>query len=219
MEMQIIKYPKIYRLPTLNITAKKTLTSKEVKELFDGEVIIEEKIDGSIIGLANTHAQGRGREIRLGENSKQFKFFNSWRSQNQFKIDKIPDNTIIYGEWMYAKHNVFYDKLPDFFIAFDVFDNGKFLDYKRKIKLINDIGFSNSKLLFEGVWNKTTEKLIDKLIGTSHFSTDEIMEGFVIKNYKKQLFGKYVRREFMDDLDEHWLRKPLVVNKLEGWKK
>ena len=29
---------------------------------------------------------------------------------------------IMYGEWMYAKHSVFYDALPHYFLEFDVLD-------------------------------------------------------------------------------------------------
>jgi len=29
---------------------------------------------------------------------------------------------IMYGEWMYAKHTVFYDRLPHTFLEFDVYD-------------------------------------------------------------------------------------------------
>ena len=219
MIYMIIKYPRIYRIPLDNTSFKKTLTIEEAKELLDGTIILEEKIDGGIIGLTNKHAQGRGSEIRLGETGKAFKYFNSWRTQNQFKIDKIPDNFIIYGEWMYAKHNICYDSLTDFFIAFDVYDieNKKFLGYDEKAKVINNCGFEMVPLLFIGEIKNAKDIL--EFIKISHFSSTETMEGIVIKNYPKQLFGKYVRREFTDDLDEYWLKKPLQVNKLVSWQK
>jgi atypical dual specificity phosphatase len=27
----------------------------------------------------------------------------------------------VYGEWLYAKHSIYYDKLPDLFIAYDIY--------------------------------------------------------------------------------------------------
>ena len=39
------------------------------------------------------------------------------------------NDKVLYGEWLYARHTVVYDKLPDWFLAFDVFDSrkGKFM--------------------------------------------------------------------------------------------
>jgi hypothetical protein len=35
----------------------------------------------------------------------------------------------MYGEWVYAKHTVFYDKLPHYFLEFDILETktGAFL--------------------------------------------------------------------------------------------
>jgi hypothetical protein len=41
----------------------------------------------------------------------------------------------------------------------------------------------------------------------------------VIKNYDKQLYGKYVRKEFMESMEIHWLEQPLIENKLKVYKK
>ena len=39
---------------------------------------------------------------------------------------------ILFGEWMAAKHSIHYNKLPDTFIAFDLYDQtqGKFLSHQ-----------------------------------------------------------------------------------------
>lgn len=36
---------------------------------------------------------------------------------------------VMYGEWLYAKHTVYYDMLPHYFMEFDIYDkeNGSFL--------------------------------------------------------------------------------------------
>ena len=41
----------------------------------------------------------------------------------------IGTRRVLFGEWMCVKHTVAYDKLPDWFIAFDILDmdEGKFL--------------------------------------------------------------------------------------------
>merc|ERR1719453_2536834 len=39
---------------------------------------------------------------------------------------------ILYGEWCYAKHSIPYDELPDYFIAFDLYDLAEEKFYSRQ---------------------------------------------------------------------------------------
>lgn len=217
---EIIKYPKIYRICTKNSPAtKKCLSELEISLLFSDEVIIEEKIDGGVCGISwrgdTHHAQGRGRAVHYTENSKQFYGFNKWIYENYEKVQHIPIGWIVYGEWMRACHNIFYDLLPDYFIAFDVWNGSKFLVYDEKTTFLQKLDFKQVPLLYRG-----TIKVQDifSLVGKSNYSTTELVEGFVIKNYAKSMMGKYVRREFMNGIDEHWLRKPIKENRLIMWK-
>ncbi len=34
----------------------------------------------------------------------------------------LKDRYIMYGEWLYAKHTVFYDNLTHYFMEFDIYD-------------------------------------------------------------------------------------------------
>lgn len=90
-----LKYPKIYRICTKEApSTKKCLSESEISALLDGEVIVEEKIDGGICGISwkgdTHHAQGRGRIVHYAENSKQFHGFNKWIYENYEKIQQIP---------------------------------------------------------------------------------------------------------------------------------
>jgi len=213
---ELLKYPKIYRICTKETpSSKKCLSESEISFLLEGEVIVEEKIDGGICGISwkgdTHHAQGRGRLVHYAENPKQFHGFNKWIYENYEKIQKIPAGWIVYGEWMRACHNIFYDLLPDFFIAFDVWNGSDFLAYDEKSRFLQKIGFTQVPLLYRGTLGVQD---IFNFVTKSKYSTDELAEGVVIKNYEKSLMGKYVRRDFMDAMDEHWLKKPLLENKL-----
>ncbi len=211
-----LKYPKIYRICTKETpSTKKCLSESEISALLDGEVIVEEKIDGGICGISwkgdTHHAQGRGRIVHYAENSKQFHGFNKWIYANYEKIQQIPAGWIIYGEWMRACHNIFYDMLPDYFIAFDVWNGSTFLGYDEKTRFLQKIGFEQVPLLHRG---SLRIQDIFNMVTKSKYSAGELAEGVVVKNYEKSLMGKYVRREFMEAMDEHWLKKPLRENKL-----
>ena len=43
--------------------------------------------------------------------------------------------TILFGEWLYAQHSISYSNLPDYFLAFDLYNKKKKLFYNRDILL------------------------------------------------------------------------------------
>lgn len=199
---------------------KKCLAEVEVKELLSGHTIFEEKVDGGVVGIAwdgEKHlAIGKHSMINYDDNSKKFYGFNSWIYEHYEKIEKIPLGHIIYGEWLRAQHNIFYDKLSDYFLAFDIWDGNRFLDLYNRSEFLNKLGFAEVPFIYSGD-DLDVEDILCVADGLSisnksRFSSNEIFEGVVIKNYEKNLMGKYVRREFPESID--WLELPLVENRL-----
>ena len=46
-----------------------------------------------------------------------------WASVHRDAFYRVLGNRyIMYGEWMYAKHTVFYDALSNYFLEFDIYD-------------------------------------------------------------------------------------------------
>ena len=39
----------------------------------------------------------------------------------------LSEKFILFGEWCYAQHSIFYDRLPDWFLGFDIYDKDFFL--------------------------------------------------------------------------------------------
>jgi len=201
---------------------KKCLTDDEFLALMTGYVNIEEKVDGGVVGLAwqDDHhlAIGKHSMIPNTEQGKKFHGLNNWLYEHYEQLAKIPPNWIVYGEWMKASHNVFYDKLPDYFIAFDVWNGTEYLKKEYKTSCLYSLGFSEVPLLHRGSNLNLSDVLkiaegLNSISNISRCSSTETMEGVVIKN-DNGLRGKYVRREFMDSIEEHWLKSPLVENKL-----
>ncbi len=177
-----ISYQKILRVPYGNLAQKETLSAKQMAELLDGDIVVEEKLDGKT-------------EPR-----------------------KVPNNPniIVFGENLKYRHSIRYTRLPDWFIAFDILDTPekRFLNHNEKKAMFAAYSFSSSPALYEGP-GKSVEFLVD-LIGRSTYS-DETMEGVVVKNYGKQLFGKLVRADFVETIDRegHWIRRrKLEMNRL-----
>ena len=123
-----VKYPKTFRIrvPEIDVSGKSTLLEEDAKLLLNGHVWIEEKMDGANIGIHNTKNRGIVLQKRnsLVESSEheQFSFFHSWARDRYTDLIKIPHRYIVYGELLRCVHSIYYDKLPDWVLIFDVWN-------------------------------------------------------------------------------------------------
>lgn len=203
---------------------KKCLSEEEIKSLLNGHITIDEKIDGGVIGLAwdgnKPLVVGKHSMVDYNVNSKKFYGLTQWIYENYEKISNIPLGWIVYGEWMRASHNILYTELPDYFISFDIWNGNKneFLNVINRSIFLNELGFKEIPIIYSGT-NLGVEDIICITEGVggvnnkSAFNRNEIIEGVVIRN-DNGLIGKYVRREFTDLSEEHWLKSSLIENKL-----
>jgi len=128
-------------------------------------------------------------------------------------IPQQHDRYTIFGEHLKWVHSTYYDRLPAWFIAFDVWDNQTrtFLPCKEKTAIITSLGYTPVHLIYTGRVN-TVDELV-AMTGRSAYG-NTLMEGVVVKNYNKQLFGKLVRIEFTTGITEHWIKKPKRMNRI-----
>ena len=95
---------------------------------------VQEKLDGANLGLSWTSGpviRNRNNILKKGyikkETPAKLQFRSSWNwlhahNKDIQKISKaLMTPVTIYGEWLYAKHSILYDKLPDLFIAYDIY--------------------------------------------------------------------------------------------------
>ncbi|MBI4095719.1 MAG: hypothetical protein HY438_02565 [DPANN group archaeon] len=236
------KYPEAYRLVYQNLgtrSDKTYLTEPDVRALFSGEVVLEEKLDGSTLivtwtgGKPLLRAKG-ARIISEFEKTKAFIHAYNWAYQNSEKLEKIPQGLAIVGEWLYAMHSIPYNELPDFFVAFDVIEkrSGRILPFEQKRRIIENCGLASAPVF---VQHRIKHDEVPSYIGPSEFSgahpeyetpfaEAQTIEGIVVKNYSSRFpnglwSGKYITNEFTESFELHWLKKPLVKNKLKVWAK
>jgi len=108
----------------------------------DGQstVIVEEKVDGANLGISlcpfsgQVMVQNRSHYITQGEHS-QFSMIPAWIEEHRGELTRIlgEGDLIIYGEWLAARHSIPYQKLPGYFVAFDIYckSTGKFFSRRR----------------------------------------------------------------------------------------
>src|SRR6185369_3299040 len=110
-----VKYPRTPHLfGSKGTDDDKHLGQKESDAFIaDPSLIVEEKIDGTNVGIHFTSGrrmvlQCRGHEITEGMHP-QYDLFKQWTSVKRPILESMLGNQfILYGEWLYAKHSVHY---------------------------------------------------------------------------------------------------------------
>ncbi len=121
-------------------------------------VVIEEKLDGANAAVSFTEGgelllQSRGHYLAGGGSERQFNLFKLWaRAHEAVLLRLIEDRYVLYGEWLYAKHSVWYDRLPHYFCEFDIYDRreGRFLSTAERRALLRGSPVVSVPVLYEG---------------------------------------------------------------------
>ncbi len=138
-------------------------------------LIIEEKCDGANSALSfgedgELLLQSRGHYMTGGYRERHFNLMKQWATVHRDVFyELLGKRYIMYGEWMYAKHTVFYDALPHYFLEFDILDRetGIFLDTATRRKMLEGMPVVSVPVLADGVFS-SKEKLLE-LLGRSAY--------------------------------------------------
>ncbi len=157
--MTLIKYLRTRHLQGSRKTGDDfELTDEPFENLVGKYVVYEEKLDGSNTGVSFSNngdllLQSRGHYLRGGPREKQFGIFKVWANVYKNDLyDMLGERYIMYGEWMQAKHTVYYDNLPHYFHEFDIFDKEKgiFLSTAARQKLLEGLDYVAVPILYAG---------------------------------------------------------------------
>jgi len=124
-------------------------------------VTIEEKLDGANAGISFTDEgelllQSRGHYLTGGPRERQFAPLKAWAASIREELGELLGaKYILYGEWLWAKHTIFYDALPHHFLAFDILDKetGLFLSTARRRALLAGTSVCSVPLLGAGYYD------------------------------------------------------------------
>jgi RNA ligase len=140
-------------------------------------LVVEEKVDGanSAVSFADDGQlllQSRGHYLSGGSRERHFDRLKSWAFGMRDALwPVLSDRYIVYGEWTYAKHTVFYDALPHYFLEFDVLDRttDRFLDTPGRRALLAPLGLSSVPVLHSGAI--ASAQALKALIGPSAYKS------------------------------------------------
>ncbi len=169
---------------------------------FPLECYIQEKVDGANMGISWSDGpilRNRNHILKKGYIDKntpaklQFRPAWNWLHQHEEDIKLISElcysPITIYGEWMYAKHSIYYDKLPDLFLAYDIWsvEDRNFLSPEVVSELLNKTSIKyirSTKLVINSISD------VIKLSESQSEYRDDIGEGIVIKTSNGRFVDK-----------------------------
>jgi ATP-dependent RNA circularization protein (DNA/RNA ligase family) len=224
--MEFFRFPRTPHLVWLGreeARDDKVLSLAEAQALLSGDVLIEEKVDGANVGLSiaedgTLRAQNRGSYLDRRTCHPQFKPLFRWLDEHRHPLlEALSPHVILFGEWCYAVHSVRYTKLPDWFLAFDVYDRQQdaFWNAARRDVLIDTLGLSAVPRLRHGRFDVAD---IVGMLGASQLSDGSAEGVYVRRDDDTHLVGraKVVRPEFVQQIEEHWSSRSIETNQLSS---
>jgi ATP-dependent RNA circularization protein (DNA/RNA ligase family) len=200
----------------------KVLSPAEAAGLLDGEVVLEEKLDGANLGLSlaptgEIRFQNRGQYLEPPYQG-QFQRLGAWAATHlEILSDRLPPGLIVFGEWCAARHSVGYERLPDWLLIFDVYDLAKqrFFSTSRRDALAGRLGLDVVPAI--GRVQTTLADLRRRLtVERSRYRTGPV-EGYIIRKESADWLlarAKLVHPDFVQSIGEHWCRRRIEWNRL-----
>jgi hypothetical protein len=196
-------------------------------------VVVEEKVDGSQVGLcfddeANLVIFHRNSILSSPPISSEFQLLYK---QAQLEIDALWETLqtryVLYGEWALQTHSIFYDALPAYFLEDDVFDRqrGAFLSTPARTSLVSNLPqrFSSPvAVLAQGNFGERfhSEAQLAALIGPSQYRSPNWKAKLAATNDKRAVElaahdvaeGLYIKHESDGIVQARykWVRKSFI---------
>lgn len=214
------KYPSTQHLSGSGIQKGDSDLTIPISSLVGKFLIIEEKLDGANTGISfnpdtlELQLQSRGHFLTGGD-WLEFDLFKKWANSCSDKLfDIIGVEYIMYGEWMYAFHSIYYDKLPHFFMEFDIYDRKRnvFLDTPTRQKITKGNLITSVPVLDSLIVQKEDDVLKHvncRSLYVSDQSFEDIENKMAEKNFPESL------QKNLTSLNKNQLREGIYV-KVEG---
>ncbi|HMH54508.1 MAG TPA: RNA ligase family protein [Candidatus Acidoferrum sp.] len=225
MAEAFVKFPRTPHLAWLGITpprGDKLLSSAQAAAFLTEPVVVEEKLDGACVGLSlgpdgSVRAQHRGGYLTPRSHA-QFQTLWAWLAEREVALrEALGARLILFGEWCYARHSVVYDALPDWFMAFDVYDRkgARFWSRARRDALIGGLPLASAPMLACGRFDRTE---LERLLGRSYVGSAP-MEGIYLRREDGPWLtarAKLVRASWIPHNELHWSRRAIRPNRRVG---
>jgi hypothetical protein len=209
MSMDNVKYPKTLHLPWSEGLQNDDRCIESLDNFIDKEVVVSEKIDGENTGMTCKSCHARSLD------SKHHPSRNIVKQLHASIASQIPEGWKLFGENVYAKHSIFYNKLTAYFYLFSIWtENNECLSWEDTIEWAGILGLETVPVLYRGIWDE--DKIKTCWTGKSVFGEEQ--EGYVVRltsSFKLDDFSislsKMVRKGHVQT-SKHWMNEEIVPN-------
>lgn len=196
----------------------RNLGHRGILDLFEGPIIIQEKIDGSQISFCKSNglymrSKGKAQSII----SPDALFIQAAETLINIK-DKLKEGWVYRGEYLQKPHHntINYNRTPDkHIILFDIMvGDQNYLPYEEVAEEAASLGLEIVPLFYSGDGINITQDQIESFLEQQSILGGSKIEGVVIKNYNlfgvdgKPLMGKFVSPEFKEtNIDNNRIKR------------
>lgn len=216
----LIKYPRTPHLEGSRLQDGDTEDGRLSFSSLRGKyLVLEEKMDGANSGIsfsesAELRLQSRGHFLTGGAREKHFNLLKEWATcQQDALFSLLGSDHVMYGEWMYAKHSMFYNRLPHFFLEFDIYHkpSGRFYSTEKRKQMLLGSPVVSVPILWSGVFSGDPDVFSDH-IGYSVGRTSNFLDD--LNNQAKKLGLDHGR--LLGQTDQHVASEGLYLKIEEG---
>lgn len=201
----------------------KVLSREEACDFLDGEIVVEEKLDGANLGISldadgHLRLQNRGAWL-VPPYYGQFSRLSAWLELHEDRLfDALQPHLIAFGEWCAARHSLDYDRLPDWWLVFDIWDREaqRFWSTTRRDAWAEAAGVPSVARLARGRF--TLEQLRERLASSASRYRLGRPEGLILRREDASWLharAKLVRPDFVQGMDIHWRELNLQWNRVD----
>jgi hypothetical protein len=214
---QFVKYPRTYHLPWSPGMNRDDRMMSDVK-IFEGqEVMICEKLDGENTTWHPYHIHARSIDTDSHPSRNWVKALHAQKGW------QIPEGWRVCGENMYQKHAIHYtnengNPLKSYFYMFSIWDDKNIcLSWEETEEWAELLELDLVPVLYKGIWDMDVIEDLNKKME----SNPNTIEGYVVRlsreyHYSefRNVCGKYVRRDHVQNNHGHWKQQKIVKNEL-----
>lgn len=206
----MFKYPRTYHFSFSEGATSDDKITEDDFLLKNKKIVITEKMDGENTTIYNNYWHARSLT-----SSHQEYHSKLIRRMQEFQY-LIPDNLRICGEDLCVKHSIYYDNLPDIFLAFSVWENEICYSWEDTLEICDMLEIKTVPVLYEGDFDLDLIKEIAKKV------VKEGKEGIVVRSFDIFLYKdfsknvmKFVRKNHVQT-DKHWSKGEIIYNKVRA---
>jgi len=176
---------------------------------FEGKyVVLSEKMDGENSSLYKDYIHARS--LDSADHISRHWLKGVWGNMKH----NIPQGWRICGENLYAKHSIFYDNLPSYFMVFSIWnEKNECLSVTETLEWCELLGLEFVPILYQGIFDLEFVKNFKIDTEKQEGFVMRIMDGFHYDDFHKFVV-KWVRSNHVQT-NNHWMNEKLVKNLLK----